>query len=590
LSRIFSAVQPLNAVRRAATVATAKPVTDSSGAGPKVVEAGTKFLTTSTRPSIMSALLQHQSSFHHLVMRDAASHRADRVAFKCAVTGATLKYGEIVGRARLYAALFYYKCNVRAGSTVLLISPNTPNYICLFHGILALRAVVSPLNTLATTQEIIRQAQLANSTVLVASHLLRDQLEKSRSALTEAGISVCYDDVDLGSTPPVPEVAWAPEVSDPDETIVLPFSSGTTGLPKGVMLTNTNLIANLLQTAVALPMNSRDVLLSVLPFFHIYGLTVMLHTMLHCGGTQITFPRFHMETYLEQLQREKATLLIVAPPLIVQFAKHPALKQMDTSSVRLVLSGAAPLGEEVQRLCEPVFPHASVGQGYGLTETSPVVSITPFDDRYYGTAGQLVSDTQARIVVHDATADVYRDVPIGEEGELWVRGPQVMKGYLRQEDTDLMLPPSVPGRWLRTGDLGRFDSDLSLTITDRLKELIKYRGSQVAPAELEAVLQEHPEVAEALVVGVPLDDGSGCEAPRAHVVLRKGVDATAAKESELAAFVASKVSPKKKLRGGIRFVDAIPKTASGKLLRRIVRDAERTAPVRTTPAKAPGRQ
>jgi acyl-CoA synthetase (AMP-forming)/AMP-acid ligase II len=340
-----------------------------------------------------------------------------------------------------------------------------------------------------------------------------------------------------------------------------------------VQLTSRNLLSNVFQTQALCDFSRSDVMMSVLPFFHIYGLVVLLHGMMNVGAAQVIFPRFDMELYAQKLAQHRATCLFVAPPIMVGFAKHPAIQHVERSSVRTIMSGAAPLGPEIQRMVEAVFPSAAVGQGYGLTETSPVLTIS-LDRQHMGSVGLPAPDTELRIVDVGQALDggctlQGVDAAVGEEGEVWARGPQVMKGYLRADDTAKVM---ADGGWFRTGDIGRIDSATgALYITDRLKELIKYKGQQIAPAELEAVLLSFPAVQDALVVGVPDPNSAGCELPRAHVVLRPGQHASA---DDIERFVDAKVAPHKRLRGGVRFVATVPKSPSGKLLRRVVRQQE----------------
>lgn len=511
---------------------------------------------------------------------DVAAAPAAKPAFTCAASGKVVKYGDIMPRIAAVAAVLYHDFGVRRGQRVCLLAPNTPDYPCVFHAILSLGATVSTANSLFTPYELARQLTLADAAVVVTiGHFMPvvtgaiEQLKQSDPARA-AGLRVLETDKPLrDGVDPVPATYDA--AVTPDDLAVLPFSSGTTGLPKGVQLTHRNLVANIYQTQDAVAFVQDDVMLSVLPFFHIYGMVVIMHSPVHAGASQVTFPRFDMEAYLDALAKHKASLCFVAPPIIVGFVKHPKTRQIDTGSVRWVFSGAAPLTEEVQRLCEPIFPNANVGQGYGLTETSPVLSISPTHDIKYGSAGTLVSHTEARVVrVNDDGTGT--DVGVDEEGELWVRGPQVMKGYLRQEDTDIVMPPNQEG-YFRTGDLVKIDKDGHLTVTDRLKELIKYKGYQIAPAELEGVLQSHPLVQETIVIGVEHKefDGEG-EVPKAHVVLKPGVaEKNPNAKQEILDWMAERVAPYKRLRGGLDIVGEIPKTASGKLLRRVVRDQER---------------
>jgi len=345
-----------------------------------------------------------------------------------------------------------------------------------------------------------------------------------------------------------------------DDLVALPYSSGTTGLPKGVMLTHRNLVANILQTdSVGHYRHGEDVTIAFLPFFHIYGLTAIALLGLWSGATFVVMPKFELEPYLDLVERHRATLLHVVPPVVVALAKHPAVAGRDFSSVRKLFSGAAPLGADVIEQCTRRIG-CVLQQGYGLTETSPAAIITSEDPAEIkaGSVGKPIANTECRVV----DADSGRDVAPGADGEIWIRGPQVMRGYLhRPEETHAVLDDDG---WLHSGDIGHADADGHFFIVDRLKELIKYKGLQVPPAELEAVLLSHPAVADAAVV--PFADAEAGEIPRAFVV-RKG----AATAEELIAFVAGQVAPYKKVRR-LEFIDAIPKSPSGKILRRLLRD------------------
>ncbi|KAJ8308526.1 hypothetical protein KUTeg_013400, partial [Tegillarca granosa] len=295
------------------------------------------------------------------------------------------------------------------------------------------------------------------------------------------------------------------DINSAEDLYVLPYSSGTTGLPKGVMLTHNNIIANLKQYS-----------LGILPFFHIYGMCPVMLGVLKDGGKLVT-------------------QLHIVPPIVVFMAKHPVVSKFDLSSLKRVVSGAAPLGEAIthefmDRLKAPVT------QGYGLTELSPIVN--PETDEMVG---------------------------VGEVGEICIKGPQVMKGYLHNEKaTEEMIRDG----WLHTGDIGSVDEKETFRITDRLKELVKYKGYQVPPAELEDLLLKHPAVADAAVIGLP-DEEAG-ELPRAYVVCKPDQKVEA---SDILHFVENNVAPYKKLRGGVEFVKEIPKSPSGKILRRILKES-----------------
>lgn len=359
-----------------------------------------------------------------------------------------------------------------------------------------------------------------------------------------------------GDSPPVVDIA-------PDDVAALPYSSGTSGVPKGVMLTHRNLVSNLLQMhPITSVLGPGDHVLGVLPFFHIYGMMVVMSGGLREGACIVTLPRFDLEQALRVLQQYRIHMAYMVPPIVLAMAKHPVVANYDLSALRFVFSGAAPLGRELAEACQRRLG-VRVRQGYGLTETSPVTHVHPMGDEeeQLDSVGTCMANTECRIV--DSEAGV--DVPAGERGELWIRGPQVMKGYFNKpEATDACL---TPDGWFKTGDVAIVDERGWFRIVDRVKELIKYKGLQVAPAELEALLLGHPAIADAAVIPVP-DEEAG-EVPKAFVVTRSPLSA-----DDVMAFVAEHVSPYKKVRR-VEFVDSIPKSPSGKILRRVLVEQER---------------
>jgi acyl-CoA synthetase (AMP-forming)/AMP-acid ligase II len=351
---------------------------------------------------------------------------------------------------------------------------------------------------------------------------------------------------------------------DPDRTVAsLPYSSGTTGLPKGVELTHATLVTNVRQSQATLEFREDDVVLAVAPFFHVMGFNLILACGLRAGATVVTMPRFDLEDVLSVIQRHRVTATIVVPPIVLALAKHPLVDRYDLSSLRLVGCGAAPLGAALEQRCADRLG-CIVAQGLGMTEATTCIAINPLDAPRRGSAGRLLANTEARIVDPASGADL----GAGRTGELWVRGPQLMRGYRdRPEATAATIDEQG---WLHTGDLCYFDEDGYLYVVDRLKELIKYKGYQVAPAELEHLLLAHPAVADAAVV--PRPDEQAGEIPVAHVVPRAEVTA-----EELLAWVAERVAPYKRVRA-VRFTDQIPKSQTGKLLRRLLVEAERAHP------------
>jgi acyl-CoA synthetase (AMP-forming)/AMP-acid ligase II len=301
-----------------------------------------------------------------------------------------------------------------------------------------------------------------------------------------------------------------------------------------------------------LDLTERDVVVGVLPFFHIYGMTVIMNLALRYGATIVTMPRFDLEQFLRLHQDHGATRSYVVPPIALALAKHPLVDQFDLSTLDTVMSGAAPLSAELTEAAARRLG-CTVMQGYGLTETSPVTHISPRERNKPGTVGVLTPNTEAKVIDLDSGDEV----PTGERGELCVRGPQVMTGYLNNpEATAAMIDQDG---WLHTGDIAVVDDEGYFSIVDRVKELIKYKGFQVAPAELEALLLEHPQITDAAVIGRP-DEEAG-EIPVAYVVA-EGLEVDMVMQ-----YVSDRVAPHKRVRV-VRFIDKIPKSASGKILRR----------------------
>ena len=491
-----------------------------------------------------------------------ARERGSRAALVDAVTGRQVTYASLIDEvARASAGLA--RLGLAKGDVCAIFSPNDVNYVIAVLAALSLGAIVTTANPLYTVDELASQLRDAHTRFLFASPAVQAvALEAARLAGVDRVIAfgeiagaTPFDEL-LTATEPAPDVAI-----DPNAIVVMPYSSGTTGLPKGVMLSHRNLIANILQ--VDHLRDGEDTLICFLPFFHIYGLVVVMLLGLWRGATLVVMPRFDLDQYVTLIERHRATLLHLVPPVALALAKHPALEGRDFSSVRKIFSGAAPLGSAVIESCTTRLC-CDFQQGYGLTEASPATHTTVDDKALDGSVGVPLASTECCIV--DIASG--RRLGAGEgDGELWVRGPQVMLGYFnRPEATRQTIDDEG---WLHTGDIARADERGHFHIVDRLKELIKYKGMQIAPAELEGLLVSHPAVADAAVIPVP-DDEAG-EIPKAFVVLKAGTTT-----EELMSYVAARVASFKKIRR-MEIVDQIPKSPSGKILRRVLRDRERAA-------------
>ncbi|KAF2440917.1 4-coumarate-CoA ligase-like protein [Karstenula rhodostoma CBS 690.94] len=360
----------------------------------------------------------------------------------------------------------------------------------------------------------------------------------------------------------------------PDQDLAfLVYSSGTTGHPKGVMLTHRNIVANTMMIKAGEggnlnpkggPSGDGDKILAFLPFFHIYGLTCLIHQAIYSGLQLVVMPRFDLEDFCKFIHELKITFLYVVPPIVVLLAKSPVVSKYNLSSVRMMNSGAAPLTKE---LVDAVYERLKIPikQGYGLSETSPTTHTQPWEtwNTHVGSVGTLLPYQVAKYMSPEE-----KELEVGEVGELWIKGPNVFKGYLNNPEGTANALTS--DGYFRTGDVGYQDADGNFYITDRIKELIKYKGFQVAPAELEGILLSHPSINDVAVIGVYEKD-EATELPRAYVVPKEGLGRTDDEKKAIIGWLGERVAGHKRLRGGVRWIDEIPKSASGKILRRMLK-------------------
>jgi acyl-CoA synthetase (AMP-forming)/AMP-acid ligase II len=495
------------------------------------------------------------------------AERRDEPALIDGPSGRKLTFGQLQSAVR-HAAKGLAERGLHKGDVLALYSPNLPEYAIAFNGMARIGGINTTINPLYTPEELRRQLDDSKAKILITVPALLDKAREACEGSTvediivfgEAEGTIPFDALlDNDGVPPDVSI-------DPAKDIVaLPYSSGTTGLQKGVMLTHRNIVANIAQTLAGFEggMGPTDVCIGVLPFFHIYGLVIVLSLALRAGARVVTMPRFDLEQFLGLIQDHRVTVAHLVPPIVLALSKHPAVDQHDLSSLRWIMSAAAPLGEGLTAQCRARLG-CMIIQGYGLTELSPCSHVIPVVPERIkpGSVGPTVPSTESKIV--DPTDE--RELGPNETGEIWVRGPQVMEGYLgNPEATSACLDDDG---WLRTGDIGYADEDGYFYIVDRMKELIKYKGLQVAPAEIEALLLTHPEVADVAVIPKP-DEEAG-EVPKAFIVAKTDIE-----PQTIMDFVAEHVAPYKKVRE-VEFVDHIPKSPSGKILRRVLVDRERT--------------
>ncbi|KAJ3829638.1 AMP binding protein [Lentinula raphanica] len=581
--------------------------------------------------------IAQRSIFTHLFSGPGAQLSSDSPAYIDAQTGVTLNRGRVKDLALSFGYGLRNEKLAKRGDTLMMFSPNSLCWPVVVFGAVAAGLRITFANTAYTVEELAYQYRDSQAHLICTTRANLKTVQRMLSSKTtgvaskedaERRVILLPDDFDWVLGVKKPDEKLNPHltrledllilgklgqeeqfhgVDAEQETVFLCYSSGTTGKPKGVETTHQNLTTVLDIVTSGFPVLSPfdDRMLAVLPFYHIYGLVKLLLFPFLVGVSTILLPQFEPLKFCQAIQRYKITVTLIVPPVLVVMARHDCVDQYDLSSLRLMFSGAAPLGGDMVRAAKSRLrptnqPPLHIVQGYGLTETSPTTHLLPLlpdpkwgnmtEESKYGSIGYLLPNLEARLVSDDkdgqaVTDDEVTDAQEGERGEVWIRGRSIMKGYLNNlaANSNAFHPytshPSikpVPGtRWFKTGDIGVVDKDGFFWIVDRKKELIKYKGFQVPPAELESVLLTHPKVADAGVIGVESARES-TELPRAYIVPADSTifstNRTLELGREVQEWVKTRVAKHKFLRGGVIAVETIPKSASGKILRRRLKE------------------
>ncbi|KAK2969312.1 hypothetical protein RJ640_030853 [Escallonia rubra] len=496
---------------------------------------------------------------------------SDKVAFVEAATGKAYTYAQVTRDTKRFSKALG-SLGLRKGHVVVVILPNVAEYAIVALGIMAAGGVFSGANPSAHASEIKKQVEAADAKLIVTDASTSKKVQSLELPVIVLGEEHVEGTIHWGELLEAAErasVNFTKQAVQQTDLCALPFSSGTTGLSKGVMLTHRNLVANLCSSlfSVGPELIGQVTTLGLIPFFHIYGLTGICCATLRNKGKVVAMGRYELRAFLSALFDHEVTFAPIVPPIILGLVKDPIVDKFDLGKLKLrsIMTAAAPLAPEILNEFQKKFPGVDVQEAYGMTEHSCITLTHGDPTKGHGIAkkhsvGFILPNLEVKFIDPDTS----RSLPKNTPGEICVRSQCVMIGYYKNEyETAQTIDENG---WLHTGDIGYIDDDGDVFVVDRIKELIKYKGFQVAPAELEGILLSHPSVEDAAVLGLP-DEEAG-EIPAACVVMSPDAKET---EKEIMNYVASNVASYKRVRV-LQFVDTIPKSPSGKIMRRLIKE------------------
>ncbi|KIM78766.1 hypothetical protein PILCRDRAFT_824179 [Piloderma croceum F 1598] len=503
-----------------------------------------------------------ETSCWHFVF-DKPNPPEDKVIYVDGLTNRQIKFQELKSLTKRLAYGLIHRAKVRPDDVILAFSENTLLYPAFVQAALASSLCVTLANPTYQVDELVHHIKDAGASVLIVG---KPVFKMAKQAALKCGITdhnvYMIEEQDHGGHKSIWSLAGYEELEPrrlsrqeaEQQTAFMCYSSGTTGKAKGVETTHHNVTSVITQLLSIDPSmyTEKERWLAIVPLYHMYGVLTFILVTPYCQATSYILPRFEPELWLQSIQKFRITTGHIVPPLAGLLAKHPIVDKYDFSSMVKWSCGAAPLGNDVIDMVEK-RTKVPLRSAYGMTETTCVISVTRLDNAKRGTVGMLLPNMSAKLV----------------DGEIYLKGPNIMKGYLRNPRAN--AETFTTDGWMKTGDACRFDADENIFIVDRIKELIKYKGFQVPPAELEDLLLSHPDIEDAAVIGV-WDQEQTTEIPRAYVVLSARAKGRMNVEKEIIPWVAERVANYKRLRGGIQVLDGIPKNPSGKILRRLLRD------------------